>query len=212
MVASATQLGLYFCLSRYLLSPELHEQISLLLYYEEYTYEALPALASFSVTEFVHRVLGAIFLILGVLQFNTNFRTKRMALHRTLGKLYFLFCLTSAVSGAIFAWMIPFGGFYESILVSIVAILLLYYTYKAWATIRQGQVEQHQRYTRYTYGIGAGVVIIRLIAHLLFATTSLPDPLVLNIALTAGWILSLAVIYYYHHLLDQDSPPVAAGA
>lgn len=207
--AFLTILGVYFSLSRYFLPHELHRQISLFFYYEEYTNEALPALASFSWTELTHRLLGAIFLVLGLLQFKASFRKKRMALHRNLGKLFFLFCLTAAVSGMIFAWMIPFAGLYESIVVTIVAAFLLYCTYQAWATIRKGDVQRHQVYTRYAYGVGVGVITIRLIIYALFVTTNMTDRLVFNVGLTAGWVVTLSAIFYYNQLERAERKAMA---
>lgn len=192
-----TIMGLYFCLSPYLMPKDLHHQISLWLYDEAYTTQALPALASFSWTELTHRLFGAIFLVLGLFQFNKEFRRKNKNLHRTLGKVYFVFCFTAAISGFIFAFFIPFGGLLETFIIGFFSSLMLYFTYRAWTAIKAKDFEQHEQFSRYTYAIGLGIVTIRLIAYVLLFGTDIPDGSVLNISLIAGWALTLWAAHYY---------------
>jgi uncharacterized membrane protein len=197
-----TIIGIYASLSPYLLPQDLHHKISLFFYDEAYTTKALPALASFTWTELVHRLFGALFLIIGLFQFNRNFRKNNMAIHRKIGKIYFLFCLTAAISGFIFAFFVPFAGILETFIIAFVSLLMLYYTYKAWNAIQQRNILEHEKFSRYTYAVGLGVVTIRLVAFVLLKGTDIPDPTVLNISFIVGWGLTLAAVYYYHTQLQ----------
>jgi uncharacterized membrane protein len=196
-------LGVYFCLSRYLVPTALHYEISLLLYGAEYTNEALPLMAKFSWTELSHRLLGAIFLVIGLFQFNQNFRRKRIRLHRAMGFVYFAFCITAAVSGFILAWFIPFGGWFETLVVTVVSLLMLYVTYRAFAAIKQRDIRTHERFTGYTYAIGLGVVTIRLFIHVLLYTP-LPDRVAFDVGMVLGWTMTLGAVYYYHNRLASE--------
>lgn len=197
-----TIIGLFASLGPYLLPQELHHQLSLFFYEEPYTTKALPAIASFSWTELVHRLFGALFLIIGLFQFNKNFRNKNLAIHRQIGKIYFLFCLTAAISGFIFAFFIPFGGIVETFIIAFFSLLMLYYTYRAWDAIKKRNIPKHEEYARHTYAVGLGVVTIRLVAFVLLKGTDIPDPNALNISFVIGWGLTLAATYYYHAQLQ----------
>ncbi len=86
---------------------------------------------------------------------------------------------------------------------------MLYFTYRAWAAIKQRDIATHEQFTRYTYAMGLGIVTIRLIAYILLFT-AIDDGTVLNISLACGWALTVLAVYYYNHRLQTDARSISS--
>ena len=205
-----TTVGIYACLSRYLLPTDLHYQISLLLYGPTYTHEGLTAVASMPVNEFIHRIFGAIYLIIGLMQFNSNLRRKHIDLHRILGKILMVFSLTGAISGILFVLLIPFAGFVESIPIILFGCFMIYATYRAWVHIRRKEVRLHQEWITRSYAIGLGVSSIRVVFLGLCLTTEVDHHDLFVAAVWTGWVLTLGCVEIYNNI-SRDKSELAAA-
>jgi uncharacterized membrane protein len=199
-----TVVGVYACLSRYLLPESVHIWLAEILYGKEYTHRALPALASKPGIEIVHRLFGAIYLIIGLLQFSKGFRRKRPKLHRTLGKVFMVFSITGAVSGILFAILVPFSGVLEIFPVLTFALFMIYATYRAYVHIRRGEVAQHREWIARSYGVGLGIATIRVIALVINYTFVIKQSDLLMVSLWAGWTLTVAAVEVYNQMLQQQ--------
>ena len=204
VVVVFTLMGVYFCLSPYLVPTDLNAKITLFLYGEEYTKNAIPAISNLSFTEFMHRVLGAIYLVIGLLQFNISFRNKFIGLHRLLGKIFILLTLTAGASAIILVLFVPFSGPLESIPVFLFATIMLYSIYRAYKHIRKKEIMQHKAWMLKTYAIGLGIVPLRIIAFILLNTTTIEDQNVLILSMYLGWGLSFAVAMWYGNLFYKS--------
>lgn len=201
-----TVIGVYACLSRYLLPASVHIWLSNLLYGLEYTQKALPALASKPGIEIVHRLLGAVYLIIGLIQFSPKFRKKRPGLHKTLGKIFMVFSITAAVSGMLFAALVPFAGFIEVFPIFTFAFFMLYATYRAYAHIRQGDVMRHREWIARSYSVGLGIATIRVMVLVINYLTAfkLNQQEVLMVSLWGGWVLTLGAVEIYNQMLRAE--------
>ena len=198
-----TIVGVYACLSRYLLPENVHLWLSRILYGADYTREGLPALASRPGIEIVHRLFGAVYLIIGLMQFSKSFRRKRPQLHRTLGKVFMVFSITGAVSGILFAILVPFAGVVvEAMPVFIFASFMIYATYRAYVHIRRGEVNQHREWIARSYAMGLGVASIRVIFLVMQYTIKADHRDILMVAFWMGWLLTLAAVELYNQMLQ----------
>jgi len=198
-----TVIGVYACLSRYVLPTSTHIWLSNILYGPEYTQKALPALASKPGIEIVHRLLGAIYLIIGLLQFSPRFRKQRPRLHKTLGKIFMVFSITAAVSGMLFAVLVPFAGFLEVFPIFTFAFFMLYATYRAYVHIRRGEVMAHREWIARSYAVGLGIATIRVMVLVINYLTAfkLDQPQVVMVSLWGGWVLTLGAVEVYNQML-----------
>lgn len=110
---------------------------------------------------YTHIILGGVALLIGWLQFSTKLRIQNLALHRTVGKIYILCVLPSALAGigiGFFATggIIPATGFIGLGIVWFTTTLL------AYLKIRQGQIEQHRRLMIYSYAACFAAVTLRI--------------------------------------------------
>lgn len=206
-----TIVGVYACLSRYILPEGIHNWLANILYGTDYTKDALPALATKPGIEIVHRLFGAVYLIIGLLQFSPQFRRKKPKLHRSLGKIFMVFSITGAISGILFAILVPFAGMLETIPVLIFGGLMGYATYRAYIHIRRGEVMRHREWVARSYAVGLGVSSIRVIFLVLqYALPSQDQRAIFMVSVWLGWILTLGLVEMYNQMLQADQQKKAA--
>jgi len=200
-----TIVGVYACLSRYVLPHGLHQWLANILYGTDYTKDALPALASKPGIEIVHRLFGAVYLVIGLMQFSAGFRRKRPQLHRSLGKIFMVFSITGAVSGILFALLVPFAGVLEAIPVIMFGGFMGYAIYRAYIHIRRGEVMLHRAWVARSYAVGLGVATIRVCYLVLqYSTSNLDQREMFMIALWSGWVLTLGAVEVYNQMLQAE--------
>lgn len=115
---------------------------------------------------YTHISLGGIALLIGWTQFITRLRTRKIKIHRTVGKIYVLAVLCSALSGfyiALFATggLIPSAGF------ACLATIWFYSTLQAYLFIRRRDIDSHQQMMIYSYAACFAAVTLRLYLPLL---------------------------------------------
>ena len=108
-----------------------------------------------------HIALGGIALLTGWSQFNSRLRTKRLTLHRRLGKIY---VIASFISGGAALYIAPnaTGGLISSFGFTALGILWIYFTFHAFFAIRDKRVEAHQRLMIYSYACCFAAVTLRI--------------------------------------------------
>lgn len=200
-----TIIGVYACLSRYILPDGIHFWLAKILYGADYTKDALPALASKPGVEIVHRLFGAVYLVIGLMQFSASFRRKRPKLHRSLGKIFMVFSLTGAISGILFAILVPFAGLLETIPVILFGGFMGYAIYRAYIHIRRGEVMLHRAWVARSYSIGLGVSTIRVFYLVLqYALPNLDQRDIFMVSVWMGWILTLGLVEMYNQMLQTE--------
>lgn len=110
---------------------------------------------------YTHIIFGGLALLIGWMQFVPKWRTKNLALHRQIGKIYVFSVLLSAISGFYIA-LFAEGGFWPSLGFSCLAIIWFYTTLMAYKTIRKKQIARHQLMMVYSYASCFAAVTLRI--------------------------------------------------
>ena len=111
----------------------------------------------------LHVVLGGVYLALAPFQFVTRIRTRWPEYHRQVGRLLVAIGLVAGASGLFMAWIIPFAGWPERIILGFFGLLFLTSTAKGFFAIRAGQVTAHREWMIRAFAIGLAIATDRLI-------------------------------------------------
>jgi uncharacterized membrane protein len=180
--------GVVASLARYLLPHDLHLTVARPLY-GIYADEQLPVMAAHPHLELLHRLGGAIYMILGVMQFMPRIRTNYVSLHRWSGRIFLGLSAAAAASGLVIVVAFPFepGERLPSFLFS---ALMLFCAAKAYIAIRRRQVAAHREWITRSFAVGLGIATIRLLAAPVLLVTHLTTHDVLVPAFWGGWGLT----------------------
>lgn len=110
---------------------------------------------------YTHIFLGGLALLTGFSQFYKRLRVKRLALHRTLGKIYIGAVLLSGIAGLSIAFFAT-GGIIPALGFAGLAILWLYTTSNAYTSIKKIDIDAHQRWMIRSYALCFAAVTLRL--------------------------------------------------
>lgn len=108
-----------------------------------------------------HIFLGGIALLSGWSQFSTRFRTRNLSTHRLLGKIYVGACVLSGSAGLYLAFYAT-GGWVASLGFGGLAVSWLFTTSNAFLSIRNKQIEKHQRWMIRSYALTFAAVTLRI--------------------------------------------------
>ncbi len=108
-----------------------------------------------------HVIFGLVALLSGPLQFLPGFRSRRLNVHRNMGRTYVIACLFSGICGLYIAQFASTGliartGF------SFLAIGWLITTTMAYASVKRGNVAAHQVWMIRSYALTFAAVTLRL--------------------------------------------------
>lgn len=110
---------------------------------------------------YTHIFLGGLALLSGFTQFFKKIRTKRLILHKLLGKVYVISVMLSGIAGLYIAFFAA-GGVISATGFAMLALLWLYTTTKAYASIKNGYLEKHQQWMIRSYALCFAAVTLRL--------------------------------------------------
>ncbi len=110
---------------------------------------------------YIHIALAGLAILIGWIQFSTNFRSKNLALHRLIGKVYIVSALLSSIGG-IYIGFFATGGMVSSVGFVVLGIIWFYTTLKAYLDIRQKNVAEHQKMMIYSYAACFSGAALRL--------------------------------------------------
>ena len=129
---------------------------------------------------YMHIYFGGLALLTGWSQFSKKWRNKYLKTHRTLGKIYVVSVLLSGISGLYIA-LYANGGLTAKLGFGILAILWLLSTVKAYLTIRNKKVTEHQKWMIRSYALCFAAVTLRIWLPLL--------PMILQIDFDSTYII-----------------------
>ena len=110
---------------------------------------------------YMHVSFGGIALLTGWSQFSRKFRLRHLQTHRTIGKVYVIAVLISSISGfsiAIFAT----GGLISVLGFSALALSWLFSNIKAYTSILNRNVQDHQNWMIRNYALTFAAVTLRM--------------------------------------------------
>lgn len=110
---------------------------------------------------YTHVAFGGLALLTGWSQFSERLRSRYLQTHRSVGKLYVLSVLLSSVSGFALA-MFATGGLISVLGFTGLATAWFFSNVKAYTSIRNRQIAQHQNWMIRNYALTFAAVTLRL--------------------------------------------------
>jgi len=110
---------------------------------------------------YIHISFGAITLLTGWSQFSKKIRTKRIRLHRNLGKIYLGSVMFGGVAGFYLA-LHSEGGIIANIGFSGMALTWLTTSTLAYLSIRKREINEHRNWMIRSYSLAFAAVTLRL--------------------------------------------------
>jgi uncharacterized membrane protein len=117
---------------------------------------------------YLHITFGGIALLIGWTQFSARLRRRYLKIHRLVGKIYVIAVAMSSIAALYIAFFAT-GGLVCVLGFGSLAIIWLISNVKAYSTIRQGHVVQHQNWMICNYALTFAAVTLRVWLPLLSA-------------------------------------------
>lgn len=114
-----------------------------------------------SIGIYLHIFPSLVALVLGPFQFNEKFRTTKINLHRSLGKVYLLCILVGGLSG-LYMSQFSFGGTISHLGFALLAILWIFTGYKAYSSIIRKMVLAHYHWMIINFALTFAAVTLRI--------------------------------------------------
>ncbi|HAA11663.1 MAG TPA: hypothetical protein DCE41_08170 [Cytophagales bacterium] len=221
-------MGIFISLGKYIIPSSWYTTIMTPLYGAEYVNDHMPKSADRTLEDFSHRVVGVLYLVIGMLQFSKKFQTRFRKLHKYLGRVWVLVTIVLGLTGISIAIFVPFGGIGELIATVIFAGYMVFAVIMGWRTAIQKKFKLHRDWMFRAVMIGFGFSTIRFAFMAInFLSPSTPDRDILTVCFWIGWGLQAVVaewwIYYSARNTakggitprtleqqDEDSKPMAA--
>ena len=163
------------------------------------------AFAAYPILTYVHILPGALFMILGPLQFVRRLRTSHPGFHRRSGRVIFACGLVIGISALALTFQTAVGGATERAAVVLFAIVFLFELIRAFALIRRRRIVLHREWMIRAFAIGLAIATIRPIIGAFFAARQLSPHEFFGIAFWIGFtvhfILAEAWINYTRPML-----------
>jgi hypothetical protein len=176
-----------FALDRYLSGLEGHKFLVRFIA-PAFADEQLDVLATYPLSEALHRLGGALLLTAGLAQFSTDLRRRRPKLHRWSGYLYVVLAISAGCSGAYMGVRSPFGGVAEAIPSVVFGALLVVFTLVALAHARKHRFEVHREWMVRSYALVLGPMAIRAIYVVVWFASGIDEHQVIGFSFWAGWL------------------------
>ncbi len=184
-------IGIGSSLAPYLLSHELHMQAAALLY-GDYTPQ-IDRLAQHVVADFIHRVFGAIYFMIGPLQFVRRLRARQPVLHRWNGRLFLLLSALAVGSGLYFTVRAGFVGLASSIPIFLMGAYISVSGILAYRAVRARRFAAHREWMLRCFAGGLMIVAIRMYSLMFLYASTLSAELNLVTSFWLGPLTTYAV-------------------
>ena len=166
-----------------------------------------PGFLQFPAIAALHVILGAVYLALAPFQFVGRIRCRWLGYHRWAGRLLVAIGLVAGATGIFIAWVIPFSGWWERVVIGFFGGLFLAALGKGFLHIRAGQTALHREWMIRALAIGLGIATTRLImvpaAFVVFAMAHRrgADPPLEQVAAIS--VVSFALAFTLHSALAE---------
>lgn len=147
----------------------------------------------YQIAFFSHVYTSMLALSAGFIQFSNTLRKKYKSLHRTAGKVYVAIVLfISGPTGLIMGYYAN-GGMIAQVAFCLLAILWIYFTYKAYTSIREHNVIAHWQWMYRSYALTLSAITLRLWKWAIVLLFELRPMDTYRIVAWLGWAINLAV-------------------
>ncbi len=141
---------------------------------------------------YTHISLGGFSLLIGWSLFLKKFRTKKIQLHRFIGKIYVIAVFLSSITGLFVAYYAT-GGWIAKTGFAGMSIAWFISTYIAYKAIRNKKIQQHERWMIRSYAVTFTGVTFRLWMPFLIIAFQLDFLEAYPINAWVSWIANLVV-------------------
>jgi uncharacterized membrane protein len=111
----------------------------------------------------LHVIPAGVYLALAPFQFMRRIRQRWPQYHRWSGRFLVVTGLVAGVNGLLMAWLIPFSGWWERIVLGFFGILFLLALVQGFIHIRARRVKLHRAWMMRAFALGLAVATQRLI-------------------------------------------------
>jgi uncharacterized membrane protein len=148
----------------------------------------------------LHIIPGALFMVLGPLQFARRIRARYLQFHRWSGRVFVVSSVVIGVTALMMGIVMPIGGANETAATTFFSLIFLFAVVKAFVEIRHGRVRQHREWMLRAFAVGLAIATIRPIVGIFFALTDLSPREFFGIAFWLGFGVHLiaAEIWIQH--------------
>ncbi|HMH24942.1 MAG TPA: DUF2306 domain-containing protein [Puia sp.] len=144
------------------------------------------------VITFLHILPGALFMILGPMQFMPGVRSRSDYFHRRSLRVFLVCAYIVGFSALIMPFvMLPIGGVNEAAGSILFALFFLVSLTKAWRYMVKKNLARHREWMIRAFAIGLAIATIRPIIGLFFAFSGLPPQVFFGTAFWIGFTLHL---------------------
>lgn len=147
--------------------------------------------SSLPINDILHRLLGMSLLLVGLAQFSTRLRRGHPSLHRTLGRIYLILGVVTVTSGLVFAFTSPLAGIGEKVFVTSVAMGLAFILTRAFWLALKGQYSKHREWMIRGFALFLFVTVQRLLYFPFALLTDWPEPSIFEFT---GWLSTAIVL------------------
>lgn len=162
-------------------------------------FAALPLFAGF------HVIGSGLALLLGGFQFVTRLRSRRINLHRWMGRIYLLSVLVGGTGGVIMASSAD-GGLVGRIGFFLLGVVWLISGWQAYAAVRRGDISNHQVWMTRNFALTFAAVTLRLYLGAMTGPLGLDFAEAYPVVAWLCWVPNLIVAEW---LLIRHPRPVA---
>jgi uncharacterized membrane protein len=155
--------------------------------------------ARYPLLTMLHIVPGALFMVLGPLQFVRRIRSRHLRFHRWSGRLFVAAGALIGVSGLVMGVVMPIGGANETAATTFFALIFLVSLAQAVRQIRRGDVARHREWMLRAFAVGLAIATIRPIVGLFFALSTMSPREFFGIAFWLGFSSHLIAAEIWIH-------------
>ena len=162
----------------------------------------------------LHVVAGGLFLLLAPLQFWRRLRDSHRGVHRWSGRLLVVLLFISVLASVPFGILDPYAGAPEGVIVTVVAMLILGGTGRAWWAVRAQRVGLHREWMLRVFALGVGIASVRLVEAvlILLILPFVSSVTIFVLSLWLGWGLTLAGVEWWIVRTRHIAAPAASAA
>lgn len=150
----------------------------------------------------MHAVPSGIALATGPWQFVPQFRTRWPRTHRIVGRVYLIAVVVGALVAA-YSSAVTKSGFALQVVFFVLIAAWLYTAYKAYSTIRRGEVQLHRIWMIRSYTLTFAAVTLRLYQTLLLTVMDQWQLEYLEVYTVAAWLALLGNIMISEYFIVQ---------
>lgn len=157
---------------------------------------------------FIHVYSSLFVLMAGFTQFNKTILRKMPSLHKLLGKVYVFNILLITGPASLIMGFYANGGLYSRIGFVLLALLWLFFTYKALLLAKKRRFREHKIYMIRSFALTLSAITLRAWKYIITNNWDLPPMDVYRMVAWLGWGVNVIIAECYIFYYLQKKPPL----